>query len=262
MNLIAGIVLVAVLVFLLLVLAVEVCLGVWTYRDAKARGLEAGIWTAVVVLVPSFVGLLIYLLVGRRRVAGDPCWVYCPRCGSRTEAGHPYCSSCGVELAGENAPKAACGDSGRQVPVSRAPLVAAIVCAVLAFVLAMGTVVLGVAGFEAAPSGSEGVSVGVWQVESSAPTSWQFSAGYFSGSESRSVEVPGDDDPVLSVTSSVGEGKAELAILVDGEERESFALGTPETPETVDLAPYSEEGRITLQIRGEQARDVRVELDW
>jgi len=39
-------------------------LCVWVYRDAKSRGMEAGIWVLVVVLA-GILGLIIYLVVRR-----------------------------------------------------------------------------------------------------------------------------------------------------------------------------------------------------
>ena len=45
------------------VLALMVLLCVWTYRDAQHKGMNGILWTLVVLLVPSFVGLIIYLVV-------------------------------------------------------------------------------------------------------------------------------------------------------------------------------------------------------
>lgn len=245
----------------LLALAVEVCLGVWTYRDAKSRGLEAGVWTAVVVLVPSFVGLLLYLLVGRHRVADAPLWAFCPSCGAKTEAGRPYCSSCGSGLAAEDGGAASdvpgvAPEPVRPAPVSRAPIVAAIVC------VAVGLLLVGlIAVLNVFPYMSSSTSTAVMQLETSSQTSWRFTAAYFDGSEARAIMVR-DGGSDLSVSSSVGEGAAELAVLVDGEECESFELGTDSTPDVVDLSPYAEDGWITLEIRADRARDVSVDLSW
>ena len=42
-------------------IGVAVLMGVFVYRDAKARGMTPWLWTAVSVLVPFFIGLLVYL---------------------------------------------------------------------------------------------------------------------------------------------------------------------------------------------------------
>ena len=48
---------------LFVTIAVPVCIGLFVYQDAKSHGMTAWLWTAVAVLIPYFVGLVIYLLV-------------------------------------------------------------------------------------------------------------------------------------------------------------------------------------------------------
>ena len=40
--------------------------AIWVYRDAKSRGLSAGLWALVALLGQAPVGLLVYLLIGRK----------------------------------------------------------------------------------------------------------------------------------------------------------------------------------------------------
>lgn len=54
------------ILILLCVIGVEVLIGVMVYRDAKARGMEPWLWTAVCLLVPYFIGLIVYLVVRAR----------------------------------------------------------------------------------------------------------------------------------------------------------------------------------------------------
>ena len=44
-------------------IALMILLGVWTYRDAQNKGMNGILWTAVVILVPSCIGLIIYVIV-------------------------------------------------------------------------------------------------------------------------------------------------------------------------------------------------------
>lgn len=77
-------------------------IGVYVYRDAKRRGMSAWVWTVVAVLAPSFIGLIIYLLV-RSDYADLECpqcggpvteqYVVCPHCGARLQAGCPQCGA-------------------------------------------------------------------------------------------------------------------------------------------------------------------------
>ncbi len=99
--------------FILLLVAI----GVYVYRDAKARGMEPVLWTIVAVLIPYFVGFLVYLIVRETRAGscrecgrgapahaafcphcGAPLRRGCPSCGRPVGAGALYCSSCGAPL--------------------------------------------------------------------------------------------------------------------------------------------------------------------
>ena len=68
------------ILFLLLAAAiyigVAVTMGVMVYRDAKARGMTPWLWTAVSVLVPFFIGLLVYLAARSGKKPG----ITCPNC--------------------------------------------------------------------------------------------------------------------------------------------------------------------------------------
>ncbi|WP_026477960.1 hypothetical protein [Alkaliphilus transvaalensis] len=61
-----------------LMLLALIFLGLWTYRDAKSRGLNAGLWVVIVLLVPNLLGLLLYFLIGRKESPRE-----CPECGSK-----------------------------------------------------------------------------------------------------------------------------------------------------------------------------------
>jgi hypothetical protein len=58
--------------FVLSMLALVTMLGCWTYTDAKKRSDKPEVWTLIVLLVPNFIGLIIYLLIGRTKKADDP----------------------------------------------------------------------------------------------------------------------------------------------------------------------------------------------
>ena len=65
------------LLFICLNLLIPVCIGVYVYRDARDRGMEPVLWTVVAVLIPSFIGLIIYL-VARTKYSV----LRCARCGA------------------------------------------------------------------------------------------------------------------------------------------------------------------------------------
>lgn len=74
-------------------IATIIFLAVWTYRDADDRGMIPILWTALVVLVPSFIGLIVYLVV---RTSTNK--VKCSNCNTYVNSNIKYCSNCGVEL--------------------------------------------------------------------------------------------------------------------------------------------------------------------
>lgn len=108
------------LILMLFLLAAVGFLGLWVYRDAKARGLDAAMWTVIVIFVPSFIGLLLYFLVGRPHTE-----VICPHCGAQTDGSKPYCANCGEPLTGV-APTVQ--------PVAKWPLIVGLVCFALPIV--------------------------------------------------------------------------------------------------------------------------------
>lgn len=76
------------------ILAIPVVIGVYVYRDAKARGMEALVWALIAVLAPGFVGLIIYLVARRDHVK-----LCCPQCGEEVGENYATCPRCGQKLA-------------------------------------------------------------------------------------------------------------------------------------------------------------------
>ncbi|MEG2785390.1 MAG: hypothetical protein RR918_04155, partial [Anaerovoracaceae bacterium] len=48
---------------LLFVLGVPIVIGVFVYKDAVKRETNPWLWTIVAALTPSFIGLIVYLIV-------------------------------------------------------------------------------------------------------------------------------------------------------------------------------------------------------
>ena len=94
------------LFFLLLVglffVLIPIIIGTYVYKDAKSRKMDAILWTLVAVLVPSFIGLIIYLVIRGNNpnisccscsnpIASD--YVLCPYCGTALKATCPSCAA-------------------------------------------------------------------------------------------------------------------------------------------------------------------------
>lgn len=84
------------------ILMIPVMIGVYVYRDANRRGMNAILWTLVAVFAPSLIGFIIYLLV-RDSYSNLRCptcdtpvkdsFVVCPQCGTKLRPSCPNCSA-------------------------------------------------------------------------------------------------------------------------------------------------------------------------
>lgn len=79
--------------FLLLLLAIPIMIGIYVYRDASRRKMNALLWTFVAVITPVFVGLIIYLLV-----RGNDSDLMCPVCQQDVMKDYTVCPGCGARL--------------------------------------------------------------------------------------------------------------------------------------------------------------------
>ncbi len=89
----AAILIPVLLIFLIFVLLIPIAIGVYVYRDANRRGMNALLWALVAALVPSLIGLIIYLLV-----RGNYSDLHCPRCETPVTDRFVVCPKCGAKL--------------------------------------------------------------------------------------------------------------------------------------------------------------------
>jgi hypothetical protein len=75
-----------------LVLDVFLLLYGYINRDAKRRGMNATLWTLLVILVPYLIGVIIYFLMR------EPLPYNCPQCGAALSARFNFCPSCKYNL--------------------------------------------------------------------------------------------------------------------------------------------------------------------
>lgn len=84
------------LFFFLSVVATTVFLALWVYKDAEIHGENGTLWVLIILLVPKFLGILIYLFVGRGNRE-----VKCQNCGEITSEEFGICGHCGEKLSKE-----------------------------------------------------------------------------------------------------------------------------------------------------------------
>ena len=81
------------LILLLPILAVSIFIGIYVWKDAKKRDMNAPAWTLLAVILPCFIGLGIYLAAryGHSKL-------HCPACGQSVRENFIVCPHCGAEL--------------------------------------------------------------------------------------------------------------------------------------------------------------------
>jgi len=81
------------LIFIPLIFCIPILIGVYVYRDANRRGMNAVLWTLIALFTPSLLGLIIYLLV--RNNYSD---LTCPNCNTPVEESYVVCPNCRTKL--------------------------------------------------------------------------------------------------------------------------------------------------------------------
>jgi len=87
--------LVAAITAIAVVLTAMLAMLGYVYRDAKRRGMNAGLWTLLVlILSPAYllIGLIIYLLIR------EPLPYNCPQCSTTVHARFNFCPNCKYNL--------------------------------------------------------------------------------------------------------------------------------------------------------------------
>lgn len=81
------------LIFASIFALLPILIGVYVYRDASRRGMNAVLWTLIAILAPSLIGFIIYLLV-----RGNYSNLKCPRCEATVSEQFVVCPKCGAKL--------------------------------------------------------------------------------------------------------------------------------------------------------------------
>lgn len=87
-------------IFMGIIVGLPVMIGVYVYRDAKRRNMNAVLWTLIAIVAPSLIGFIIYLCVrgsyddlrcARCNAAVSQQYIVCPSCGAKLK---PVCTNC------------------------------------------------------------------------------------------------------------------------------------------------------------------------
>lgn len=233
-----------------LALLAVVLIAVWVYRDAKSRGLEAWVWTLVVVLVPSFIGLLLYFLVGRKEGRRP-----CPACAKPIPLRSTFCGYCGAQVP-EELPSTPKKSGGKGL------LITGLVCLALTIVLGFGSII-GLAIYDGAFEDMDFMSVSTVYAENNWNDSWNVKWHYTTTTPDGSFRI-GDDGPrALYFEGECEEGPLLLRVW-QGEEERTFDLsGGEEVRGTLDLSIF-EPGKVRMELSNNDGagKNVDFEAHW
>ncbi|MBR3589124.1 MAG: zinc ribbon domain-containing protein [Clostridia bacterium] len=79
--------------FAVLSIVTTILIGVWIYRDAKKRDMDAVLWTLLAILLPSFIGVIVYFASRSK----EKLYV-CPRCGGSVKEDYVHCPTCALQF--------------------------------------------------------------------------------------------------------------------------------------------------------------------
>jgi RNA polymerase subunit RPABC4/transcription elongation factor Spt4 len=86
-----------------IVVGIIVLMVGYVYADSKRRGMNALLWTLLVIFVPKALGFIAYFLLRK------PLLIPCPNCGTAVGSDFRYCPKCG------HAVTPSCANCGRAI---------------------------------------------------------------------------------------------------------------------------------------------------
>src|ERR1035437_1347754 len=86
-----------------MVLGIIVLMIGYVYADSKRRGMNALLWTLLVIFVPKALGFIAYFLLRK------PLLIPCPNCGTSVGSDFRYCPKCGYTVS------PSCANCGRSI---------------------------------------------------------------------------------------------------------------------------------------------------
>lgn len=179
----------------LLFLSTAVLLAIWTYKDATALGLNAPLWTVIVVLFGShLLGLLIYVLFARREAQAN-----CPECAQKTPKKSEHCIHCGADVRGRlSVPK---NPAGKWLIAVFATLLAGILLIGGGFAAAIVTDRLPMNG------------VSMWKVENEASDYWNVSFMRSSETLEKTFWIKDSDVHTIVIDATCDEGNMSFLVI-------------------------------------------------
>jgi len=222
--------------------SIFVFLGIWTYKDAKEKGLNAILWTLVVVLGSQhLIGLLLYVLVGRKNAK-----IICPECSAQTAAKAQYCEQCGKAIDRQKLP----------VPHSAKKWLIAMLVAFIVFVIGIGSGLGVMLINNSVPAIGNNISIG--KVESGIGNEWNITYASSTETMTKTIKVDESGPQTLTFTGTCSEGSMLLIVKTDNEIT-TYPVSAQETKIPLDA---SKTGSVTLELINSKVKHGEFEARW
>lgn len=217
-------------------------LGLWTYRDAKNRGLNAKLWTFIVLFVPNLIGLLIYFLVGRKSTM-----IRCQNCCNDTPKSSKYCMNCGDLIS---------IDKDDNIKPTSKFMVGFVVCFIACIMAWVGIFITLIKsdGLKV----EEGISI--FLLETNLENDWNISYYKSSSKFTKSIDIKEGIPSNLNVNASCEQGNLYLT-LEQGDKKEVIDISNSEGTKNIDLRKFND-GKLDLKLIDENCRKVKFKANW
>ena len=227
---------------MLLVILTYVFLGKWVYRDASNRGLNPVLWTVIVLLVPSLIGLLIYFLVGRKQEM-----INCNKCDNKIPIYSKFCLYCGdmitnVKIVDKKSTKG--------------PFMGFIVCIVIFFIIVMLMAVKIFIDDDFASQSEFSLMMKQFNTENT----WNVS--YYKSTEEfiRTIKIKDNKPSTMHVKAETKQGSLYL-VLIQNDKEEKIDITNTEGFKEIDLKAF-DDGKIEAVLFGKGSESVKFEAHW
>lgn len=214
-------------------------LCLWTYKDAVNKGLNAKLWTLIVLFGPSGIGLLIYFLVARKQS-----FIKCGNCSNSIPSDSKYCNKCGNLIT--------------EIKVmEKRPTKYLIIGFVISFILS----IVCFFGFFINSENIEFKSgSSIFLVEVNLKSKWNLSYYKSRSKFSRTIDKKENQPSTMYVDASCDEGQLYLKLIQDDIE-ELIDISNTNGDMKIDLSKFKN-GEIRLELIDEECRGVGLEAHW
>ncbi|NLG04267.1 MAG: zinc ribbon domain-containing protein [Clostridia bacterium] len=226
--------------------AIYVFPAVWTYKDAKERGLNAAFWTIEVILINILGGFLclgfIAYLIARTLISK----IRCPKCNKPCDVKSVYCPSCGEVIQ---------KDEVRKYSKKHNKLLIGIAAGAVIMIVGMGMMF---GALRNSTSHKPNVSIG--KMEKCWDDVWTIKAKISNETSSKSFDVDEDEPGQLLLSGSSEEGNVFVHVICD-EASQSYALTSDDEIIKVDLSDFASK-KVELILICDDVKGLHFKADW